>query len=82
MVVGMGWHSAVGLCQMAHRNMLKLGNARFKEASLEGAGSGTMYRTNSFDFTCEVRRDRVFPVWGDPSRTSAWSVYVDNLDQA
>ena len=24
----------------------------------------------------------MFPVWGDPQQTNAWSVYVDNLDQS
>ena len=33
------------------------------------------------DLAAELRRDRPFPVGHDPRRSTAWSVYLDNLFQ-
>ena len=79
----MGWISAVGICQHAHRNMLKreftiCGSPKLVE--LEEALQ--MYRGQEhLDFSGEVRRDRSLPMRQTGGARSAFQIYIDNFDE-
>ncbi len=84
MVVGMGWHSAVGLCQAAHRRLLELGQQRVAEPQPVGdprqRPAPGCVETGRLSLRCEIRRDRPYPITGDSSVNFAWGIYIDNLD--
>ena len=63
-VVGMGWLSAVGICQHLHRRMLEYGHSS---------------RPHTLQPMTEIRRDRAHPMTGRTADRSAWQVYLDDL---
>jgi hypothetical protein len=72
-VCGMGWKYATAVTQAAHRKMVIVGYQLPCSISQPG-GLGELPEC------CEVRRDRGFPVTGCAHTTTAWSIYIDNLD--
>ena len=71
-VVPMGWRSAVAVCQECHRAMLRAAARMPRRVASPPEAAGL-----AWEF--ELRRDRIYPVNGDPGRTRTWEVYVDNL---
>ena len=78
-----GWLSAVGVSQHAHRNLLRrsapgreLPAVQALEEAL-GVGDGEEH----FDWSREVRRDRPLPQSPSGSARLAFQVYIDNLDE-
>ena len=78
-VHGMGWTSAVGITQMAHRRMLTYIEA--PERAIVGNSLKELSLVPVFVALLEVRKDRVFPVARLQLDTAAWSVYIDNLTE-
>ena len=78
----MGWLSAVGVSQHAHRNLLRRaapGRGLPAVRALEALGVGV--GEEHFDWSREVRRDRPLPQSSTGSARSAFQVYIDNLDE-
>ena len=66
----MGWASAVGITQEAHRVMLRR------------AGALGPKPRGQLRWDCEIRGDRPQPLNGNPARDRAWGLYIDNADEA
>ena len=66
----MGWVSAVGITQQAHRTML-----RYVEIPEPALGVNALRALSLFPVYCEmleVGKDRVFPLTGRDLDTAAW----------
>ena len=74
----MGWISAVGVTQQAHRRALELCNSVPRSPSTSN-GKVSEKPAAVFARSLEIRKDRSFPLNGADHATSAWAVYIDNL---
>jgi len=75
---GMGWISAAGLANQAHRRLLQLGIRLPKE--VKNVGGGAIWDPQ-IDVKYELRRDRATPMQGRVQDSSVWNIYLDNLFQ-
>ena len=74
-VPGMGWLSAVGVAQQAHRRALEIEN-QVPRAPAE-SWRHPQDLAPVFKQSLEVRKDRAFPLASES--WAAWAVYIDNL---
>ena len=77
---GMGWISAVGVTQQAHRTMLSRANRPCPSVP-GGARPSDGPEGPVFAERYEVRKNLPFPISGKSGDTTLWSVYIDNLNE-
>ena len=77
---GMGWTSAVGVTEMAHRSMVRLCNEVPPNVTTPTPPAQWCQERWVLDPERELRRDRPFPVASDGSSCSLWLIFIDNLD--
>ena len=73
----MGWTSAVGVTQMAHRNIVRLSCSPHRERVGVAGDEAELDPTLPLQF--ELRRDRPCPVTGHDGDSGAWAIYIDDL---
>ena len=73
---GMGWLSAVGVTEQAHRRMLRTIHAVPRPVGLSDQSLLPVFRD-----ALEVRKNRPFPLNGLDDAKAAWAVYIDNLSE-
>ena len=69
----MGWCSAVGVAQMAHREIVKLSASPHRELACAASEMPTL----PLEF--ELRKDRPCPISGHCGDSAAWAIYIDDL---
>ena len=72
-VPSMGWCSAVGVAQMAHREIVKLSASPHRELACAASEMPTL----PLEF--ELRKDRPCPISGHCGDSAAWAIYIDDL---
>jgi hypothetical protein len=80
--VPMGWLSAVGVCQHAHRNLLRLNFAPNCPLAVRELQRVLQEKQQEhLDWSREIRRDRTMPPTCMSGMRSSFQIYIDNLDE-